>query len=78
MQRVPTMMMPTIAVNQVISIPPEELNIELENGTTVSIPIPRSHLGEKSLFVRLLSSHHRKGMVSRKKMFISLCRAILE
>lgn len=57
------MMIPTLAVNQVITIPPEELTLQSHNGTSVSIPIPRSHLGERSLSVRLLSAHHRKGMV---------------
>ncbi|XP_046431471.1 hormone-sensitive lipase isoform X1 [Neodiprion fabricii] len=62
-QRLPAMMMPTLAVNQMISIPPEELVLESENGAMVSIPVPCSHLGEMPLSVRLLSSHHRKGMI---------------
>ncbi|XP_012267079.2 hormone-sensitive lipase isoform X2 [Athalia rosae] len=61
--RLPALVMPTIAVNQVISIPPEELTLQCQNGTPVSIPVPRSHLGERTLSVRLLSSHHRKGMI---------------
>lgn len=59
------MMKPSIAINQVISIPPEELIIPTLDGGTVSIPIPNSHIGKKPIHVRLLSSKRRLGMVNR-------------
>ncbi|XP_011148929.1 hormone-sensitive lipase isoform X2 [Harpegnathos saltator] len=52
-----------LAINQVISIPPEELILPTLDGGTVSIPIPNSHIGKKPIHVRLLSSKRRLGMV---------------
>ncbi|XP_024937022.1 hormone-sensitive lipase isoform X2 [Cephus cinctus] len=62
-QILPTMVMPSLAINQVISIPPEELKLPTENGSLVSIPIPSSHIGKKPIHVRLLSAKRRVGMV---------------
>lgn len=53
-----------LAINQVISIPPEELILPTLDGGTVSIPIPSSHIGKKPIHVRLLSSKRRLGMVN--------------
>lgn len=53
-----------LAINQVISIPPEELILPTVDGGTVSIPIPNSHIGKKPIHVRLLSSKRRLGMVN--------------
>lgn len=61
--RLPTIVSPTVAINQIISIPPEELTLPALDGTTVSIPIPHSHIGKKPIHVRLLSSKRRLGMV---------------
>ncbi|XP_032688656.1 hormone-sensitive lipase isoform X2 [Odontomachus brunneus] len=52
-----------LAINQVISIPPEELILPTLDGGTISIPIPNSHIGKKPIHVRLLSSKRRLGMV---------------
>lgn len=60
----PQMVMPTLAINQLISIPPEELEYPTLSGSTVKIPIPNSHIGKKPIHVRLLSSKRRLGMVS--------------
>lgn len=54
-----------LAINQVISIPPEELVLPTLDGGTVSIPIPNSHIGKKPIHVRLLSSKRRLGMVHK-------------
>ncbi|XP_072753950.1 hormone-sensitive lipase [Anoplolepis gracilipes] len=54
---------PTLTINQLISIPPEELILPTLDGGTVSIPIPNSHIGKKPIHVRLLSSKRRLGMV---------------
>lgn len=61
--RLPTMVSPSLAINQLISIPPEELTLPTLNGETLSIPIPQSHVGKKPIHVRLLSSKRRVGMV---------------
>lgn len=64
-RRLPTITIPSLAINQVISIPPEDLSLPTLNGTTVSIPIPNSHIGKKPIHVRLMSSKRRLGMVRR-------------
>ncbi|KZC05122.1 PREDICTED: hormone-sensitive lipase [Dufourea novaeangliae] len=62
-RRLPAITSPSLAINQVISIPPEELTLPALDGTTVSIPIPHSHIGKKPIHVRLLSFKRRLGMV---------------
>ncbi|KAH0533776.1 hormone-sensitive lipase isoform X1 [Cotesia glomerata] len=62
-QFVPLMLMPSLPINQVISIPPEELILPSIDGTDVKIPIPNSHIGKKPIHVRLLSAKRRIGMV---------------
>ncbi|KAL7292247.1 hypothetical protein TKK_0014193 [Trichogramma kaykai] len=59
----PQMVMPTLAINQLISIPPEELKCPTLSGKSVHIPIPNSHIGKKPIHVRLLSAKRRIGMV---------------
>lgn len=61
--RVPMIASTSLAINQIISIPPEELTAPTLSGSTVSIPIPNSHIGKKPIHVRLLSSKRREGMV---------------
>ncbi|XP_071566155.1 hormone-sensitive lipase isoform X2 [Temnothorax nylanderi] len=62
-----------LAINQVISIPPEELILPTLDGGTVSIPIPSSHIGKKPIHVRLLSSKRRLGMVGSGGIGGELC-----
>nr|XP_050862934.1 hormone-sensitive lipase isoform X1 [Vespula vulgaris]XP_050862935.1 hormone-sensitive lipase isoform X1 [Vespula vulgaris]XP_050862936.1 hormone-sensitive lipase isoform X1 [Vespula vulgaris] len=52
-----------LSINQVISIPPEELILDTLDGGKISIPIPNSHIGRKPIHVRLLSAVRRVGMV---------------
>ena len=59
----PAITAPSLAINQIISIPPEELTLPTLSGSTVSIPIPNSHIGKKPIHVRLFSSKRRLGMV---------------
>lgn len=59
-----------LAINQVISIPPEELVVPTLDDGTISIPIPNSHIGKKPIHVRLLSSKRRLGMVRKINMVI--------
>ncbi|KAG7199201.1 hypothetical protein KM043_018074 [Ampulex compressa] len=63
MHTLPSIITPSLAINQVISIPPEELTISTLDGTMTSIPIPCSHIGKKPIHVRLLSAKRRVGMV---------------
>lgn len=53
----------SVAVSNIISIPPEPLSFERSDGTSVDIPIPSSHVGTKPLHVRLISCVVREGMV---------------
>lgn len=53
----------SVAVSNLISIPPEPLSHERSDGTFVDIPIPSAHIGKKPLYVRLISSVVREGMV---------------
>ncbi|XP_076276083.1 hormone-sensitive lipase isoform X1 [Lasioglossum baleicum] len=62
-RRLPAMVSQSLAINQIISIPPEELTISTLDGKTVSIPIPHSHIGKKPIHVRLLSFKRRVGMI---------------
>lgn len=59
----PSIVMPTLAINQIISIPPEEINLITLENNTISIPIPTSHIGKKPIHVRLMSAKRRIGMV---------------
>ncbi|XP_029176344.1 hormone-sensitive lipase-like [Nylanderia fulva] len=54
---------PSLAVNQPICIPPEEIILPTLDGETVSIPIPNSHIGKKSINLKLLSFKRRVGMI---------------
>ncbi|XP_071857729.1 hormone-sensitive lipase [Bombus fervidus] len=62
-RRLPAITAPSLAINQIISIPPEELTLPTLSGSTISIPIPNSHIGKKPIHVRLFSSKRRLGMV---------------
>ncbi|XP_072760685.1 hormone-sensitive lipase-like isoform X2 [Anoplolepis gracilipes] len=55
---------PSLAVNQLISVPPKELILPTLDGGTVSVPIPNSHIGKKPIQLRLLSSKRRRGMIN--------------
>lgn len=59
----PSIVMPTLAINHIISIPPEEMNLVTLENNPVSIPIPTSHIGKKPIHVRLMSVKRRIGMV---------------
>lgn len=53
----------SVAVSNLISIPPEPLTHERPDGTVIEIPIPSAHIGTKPLYVRLISHVVREGMV---------------
>lgn len=56
-------MMPSLSINQVISIAPEDLSMTTLDGSVVPIPVPTSHIGKKPIHARLLSAKRRLGMV---------------
>ncbi|XP_033232111.1 hormone-sensitive lipase [Belonocnema kinseyi] len=59
----PSMVMPTLAINQMISIPPEEIKLATLDNNSVVVPTPTSHIGKKPIHVRLMSAKRRMGMV---------------
>ncbi|XP_011500605.1 PREDICTED: hormone-sensitive lipase [Ceratosolen solmsi marchali] len=76
----PQIVMPALAINQLISIPPEEMEFPTLSGLTIKIPIPSSHIGKKPIHVRLLSSKRRIGMIgsgSVKGLLADQCDALL-
>ncbi|OXU23851.1 hypothetical protein TSAR_010329 [Trichomalopsis sarcophagae] len=80
MASLPQLVMPTLAINQLISIPPEEMDYPTLSGSTVKIPVPNSHIGKKPIHVRLLSSKRRVGMVgsgSVKSQLADQCDSLM-
>ncbi|XP_069679565.1 hormone-sensitive lipase isoform X2 [Periplaneta americana] len=67
MGRLPGMVCPAVAVNKVISIPPEPLTYTAPDGSTVSVPVPVAHLGPAPVMARFLSSVRREGMIADLK-----------
>ncbi|GAB6027406.1 hypothetical protein CHUAL_001677 [Chamberlinius hualienensis] len=63
-QQVPFFVCVSLAVNKVIQIPVQPLQITSQNGVTVDIPIPHSHLPPSPVICRLLSGSLREGQVS--------------
>lgn len=64
MNKLPSFVSPPVAVNQEISIPPQSFTMKGVKGEDVVVPAPFSHIGPKPVLVRLISAHHREGMVS--------------
>ncbi|KPI92481.1 Hormone-sensitive lipase [Papilio xuthus] len=61
MKRVPSLMSSTVAVNKLITIPPEPLVVSTESGQSTVTP-PTVHIGLQNLNVRLISVNKRAGM----------------
>ncbi|CAG0883655.1 unnamed protein product [Darwinula stevensoni] len=67
LSQLPGVVCPAIAVNKVIAVPPEPLEMpKADSRGMVSIPIPTAHGDSRAIPCRLLSSHWREGMVSSK------------
>ncbi|XP_046382868.1 hormone-sensitive lipase isoform X2 [Ischnura elegans] len=65
MTRLPSIVSPTVAVNHVIEIPPEPLELDKVDGSgRVQIPIPSSHIGSAPVCCRLISAVRRQGMIA--------------
>ncbi|XP_061718416.1 hormone-sensitive lipase [Cydia pomonella] len=62
MKRVPSLMSSTVAVNKVITIPPEPVTVTTTEGKELTVLPPTVHLGLQSLNVRLISVNKRIGM----------------
>ncbi|KAJ8937288.1 hypothetical protein NQ318_020338 [Aromia moschata] len=65
MNQLPSIVSPSVAVSKVIHIPPEPLSITVD-GKEIEVPIPSSHIGRKSIQVRLISHKVHKGMLGTK------------
>lgn len=63
MRRVPSLMSSTVAVNKLITLPPEPLTVTTRDGVEKIILPPTVHIGLQSLNVRLISVNKRVGMV---------------
>ncbi|XP_065352400.1 hormone-sensitive lipase [Cloeon dipterum] len=65
MQKLPSLVTPSVAINQEISIPPQSFTITGIDGSDVIVPAPSSHIGPKPVLVRLISANHREGMLGK-------------
>lgn len=63
MQKLPNLGAATIAVNRLIAIPPEPIELTKIDGSPITIQVPDVHIGPQTLNVRLLSKVKRQGMV---------------
>lgn len=61
--KIVSIIIPSLTINQIISVPPDELILPTLDDGTVSIPIPNSHIGKQPIYLRLLSSKRRLGMI---------------
>ncbi|CAH0560948.1 unnamed protein product [Brassicogethes aeneus] len=64
MNHVPNVVSNSIAVSQIIQLPPEPLTLTV-NGREVEVPVPSAHIGNKPVQVRLISYKVRKGMIGQ-------------
>nr|XP_032517938.1 hormone-sensitive lipase isoform X3 [Danaus plexippus plexippus]XP_032517939.1 hormone-sensitive lipase isoform X3 [Danaus plexippus plexippus] len=62
MRRVPSLMSSTVAVNKLITIPPEPLAVTTKDGKQLTVLPPEVHIGLQGLNVRLISVNKRMGM----------------
>ncbi|CAG9788363.1 unnamed protein product [Diatraea saccharalis] len=62
MKRVPSLMSSTVAVNKLITIPPEPITVTTTEGKETTVLPPTVHIGLQGLNVRLISVNKRMGM----------------
>ncbi|XP_073981258.1 hormone-sensitive lipase isoform X2 [Rhodnius prolixus] len=62
MQRLPSIVSPSLAVNRLIVLQPQPLTLPNNNGKVVDIPVPSAQIGSAPLSVRLISASSRLGM----------------
>lgn len=64
MKRVPSLMSSTVAVNKIITLPPEPITVQMTDGKDITVLPPTVHIGLQGLNLRLISVNKRAGMVS--------------
>lgn len=64
MKRVPSLMSNNVAVNKIITIPPEPVTVLTNSGKEITVLPPSVHIGLQPLNIRLISVNKRAGMVS--------------
>lgn len=57
------LLQPTQFINERFELPTERLEFMSKDGDSVHIEVPATYIGRASLYVRLLCSVKRKGMV---------------
>ncbi|CAH0727126.1 unnamed protein product, partial [Brenthis ino] len=62
MKRVPSLMSSTVAVNKIITLPPEPLVVTNKEGKELTVLPPSIHIGLQGLNLRLISVNKRAGM----------------
>ncbi|XP_041981178.1 hormone-sensitive lipase isoform X2 [Aricia agestis] len=62
MKRVPSIMSSTVAVNKLITIPPEPIHMVTNSGAELTVLPPTVHIGLQGLNVTLISASKREGM----------------
>lgn len=62
MHHLPSVVAQNVAVSKIIELPPEPLTIKVGD-KEIEVPIPSSHIGRKSIHVRLISYEVREGMI---------------
>ncbi|XP_022826508.1 hormone-sensitive lipase [Spodoptera litura] len=62
MKRVPSLMSPPVAVNKLITIPPEPIVVNTIDYKEITVLPPTVHIGLQGLNVRLISANKRIGM----------------
>nr|XP_037873125.1 hormone-sensitive lipase isoform X2 [Bombyx mori] len=62
MKRVPSLMSSTVAVNKIITIPPEPLTVTTLEDKEITVLPPTVHIGLQGLNIRLISVNKRVGM----------------
>ncbi|XP_037293343.1 hormone-sensitive lipase isoform X2 [Manduca sexta] len=77
MKRVPSLMSSTVAVNKLITIPPEPLTVTTAEGKETTVLPPTVHIGLQGLNVRLISVNKRVGMGSDRSSSIPPADGVL-
>lgn len=54
----------TVAVNKIITLPPEPITVQMNDGKETTVLPPTIHIGPQELNLRLISVNKRAGMVS--------------
>mgnify|MGYP000981774269 CR=1 FL=1 len=61
------LLQPANVINERFELPLEQLQYKSDNGNVTNIDVPDAYLGNAPLYVRLLCSVKRQGMVRKPK-----------